>query len=181
MTDKSKKTVILGVTGGIAAYKSPTVCRSLAAAGCDVRVVMTRNACKIISPHALAAVSGNPVSTNLFPRGEAGMRHISLSKDCDLLLVAPATANIIGKFAHGIADDLLSTVFISTDSPKVIAPAMNFVMYANPIVQRNIALLKEIGVVVIEPEEGPMADGREGLGRMPAPEKIAEVALKIMA
>lgn len=168
------KNIVLAVTGGIAAYKSAILVRRLKDYGFDVRVVMTHGAQAFITPLTFQALSGNPVHTELLdPAAEAGMGHIELARWADLLLVAPASCDTLAKFAHGLADDLLSTVFLATKSPVWVAPAMNQQMWAAKATQRNLQTLVEDGVHVIMPDAGEQACGDVGLGRMPEPEEIA--------
>lgn len=162
-----EKKVLLGVTGSIAAYKSAEIVRRLIEEGVDVTVVMTESAARFITPLTLRTLSKNQVYCSLFQGMDSWeVKHVALAEECDLLLIAPATANIIGKLAHGLADDLLSTVAISVQSPIVIAPAMNDLMYENPVVRDNLKLLKKRGYKIIEPEEGKLADGKIGKGRL---------------
>ncbi|AMX20785.1 Coenzyme A biosynthesis bifunctional protein CoaBC [Acinetobacter pittii] len=168
------KNIVLAVTGGIAAYKSAILVRRLKDYGFDVRVVMTHGAQAFITPLTFQALSGNPVHTELLdPAAEAGMGHIELARWADLLLVAPASCDTLAKFANGLADDLLSTVFLATNSPVWVAPAMNQQMWAAKATQRNLQTLVEDGVHVIMPDAGEQACGDVGLGRMPEPEEIA--------
>ncbi|MDE4038346.1 bifunctional phosphopantothenoylcysteine decarboxylase/phosphopantothenate--cysteine ligase CoaBC [Acinetobacter pittii] len=168
------KNIVLAVTGGIAAYKSAILVRRLKDYGFDVRVVMTHGAQAFITPLTFQALSGNPVHTELLdPAAEAGMGHIELARWADLLLVAPASCDTLAKFANGLADDLLSTVFLATKSPVWVAPAMNQQMWAAKATQRNLQTLVEDGVHVIMPDAGEQACGDIGLGRMPEPEEIA--------
>ncbi len=170
----SHKNIVLAVTGGIAAYKSAILVRRLKDYGFDVRVVMTHGAQAFITPLTFQALSGNPVHTELLdPAAEAGMGHIELARWADLLLVAPASCDTLAKFANGLADDLLSTVFLATKSPVWVAPAMNQQMWAAKATQRNLQTLVEDGVHVIMPDAGEQACGDVGLGRMPEPEEIA--------
>ncbi|MEC6000251.1 bifunctional phosphopantothenoylcysteine decarboxylase/phosphopantothenate--cysteine ligase CoaBC [Acinetobacter pittii] len=168
------KNIVLAVTGGIAAYKSAILVRRLKDYGFDVRVVMTHGAQAFITPLTFQALSGNPVHTELLdPAAEAGMGHIELARWADLLLVAPASCDTLAKFANGLADDLVSTVFLATKSPVWVAPAMNQQMWAAKATQRNLQTLVEDGVHVIMPDAGEQACGDVGLGRMPEPEEIA--------
>lgn len=170
----SNKNIILAVTGGIAAYKSAILVRRLKDYGFNVRVVMTEGALAFITPLTFQALSGNPVHTALLdPEAEAGMGHIELARWADLILVAPATCDSIAKFAAGLADDLLSTLYLATTAPVWIAPAMNQQMWAAKATQRNLNTLVEYGVHVIMPEAGSQACGDVGLGRMPEPEDLA--------
>ncbi len=168
------KNIILAVTGGIAAYKSAILVRRLKDAGFNVRVVMTDGAKAFITPLTFQALSGNPVHTDLLnPEAEAGMGHIELARWADLVLVAPASCDTLAKFAAGLADDLLSTLYLATKAPVWVAPAMNQQMWAAKATQRNLAMLIEDGVHVIMPDAGSQACGDVGLGRMPEPEDIA--------
>ena len=168
------KNIILAVTGGIAAYKSAILVRRLKDFGFDVRVVMTQGAQAFITPLTFQALSGNPVHTELLdPEAEAGMGHIELARWADLVLVAPASCDSIAKFANGLADDLLSTLYLATKAPVWIAPAMNQQMWAAKATQRNLQTLVEDGVHVIMPDAGEQACGDVGLGRMPEPEDLA--------
>lgn len=169
------KNIILGVTGGIAAYKACELVRLLVKSGASAHVVMTGGAAEFITPLTFQTLSKNPVHTDLFSlTQESPVVHISLADRADLLVVAPATANIIGKIANGIADDLLSTVVMAAKAPVLIAPAMNCNMYENPIVQGNINKLKEFGYHIIDSDAGELACGYEGKGRMAEPGDIFE-------
>jgi phosphopantothenoylcysteine decarboxylase/phosphopantothenate--cysteine ligase len=177
------KTIVLTVTGGIAAYKSAILVRELRALEAEVMVVMTRSAQELITPLTLETLSRNPVATDTFDRENRwDLEHIALADRADLLVVAPATANIIGKAACGIADDLASTSILTMLStvPVLMAPAMNNRMWENPIVQRNVATLKEYGVQFAGPAEGKLADGRMGIGRMAEVEEILKAVQKIL-
>ena len=168
------KNIILAVTGGIAAYKSAILVRRLKDYGFDVRLVMTQGAQAFITPLTFQALSGNPVHTELLdPEAEAGMGHIELARWADLILVAPASCDSIAKFANGLADDLLSTLYLATKAPVWVAPAMNQQMWAAKATQRNLQTLVEDGVHVIMPDAGEQACGDVGLGRMPEPEDLA--------
>lgn len=169
------KTIILGVTGGIAAYKAAELTRLLIRAGSNLHVIMTRGAAEFVTPLTFQTLSKNPVHTDIFSlTQEADVGHISLADRADLFVIAPATANIIGKTANGIADDLLSTTVMATKAPVLLAPAMNCNMYENPIVQENMEKLKKYGYHFIEPETGALACGYEGKGRMAEPADILE-------
>lgn len=171
---KGKK-ILLGISGGIAAYKCPDLVRQLIAQGAEVRVIMTPNASYFVTSGTLQTVSRNEVYTDLFsPVGQYSTEHISHADWGDIMLVAPATANIIGKFAAGIADDPLSTTFLAFNKPVFIAPAMNTNMYDHPIVQRNINLLNDYGFHFIEPATGQLACGVVGKGRMEEPANIVK-------
>ena len=168
------KNIILAVTGGIAAYKSAIIVRRLKDYGFNVRVVMTHGAQAFITPLTFQALSGNPVHTDLLdPEAEAGMGHIELARWADLVLVAPASCDTLAKFAHGLADDLLSTLYLATKAPIWVAPAMNQQMWAAKATQRNLQTLVEDGIHVIMPDAGSQACGDVGLGRMPEPEQLA--------
>ena len=169
-------TVLVGVTGGIAAYKSAEIVRSLVREGVDVHVVMTRNAQEFITPLTLQVLSGNPVWTETFHlTQEQEIGHISLVDRASLFLIAPATANVLGKVAAGIADDLLTTMICAaTRIPVVFAPSMNVNMYQNTITQDNVKKLRRLGYSFIDPEEGDLACGYRGVGRLADPEDIVE-------
>ncbi len=159
--------IILGVTGSIAAYKAAALCSRLCRLGAEVRVIMTQAAQEFIGAHTFQSLSHNQVVTELFIREEEYKpRHVALARWTDLLVVAPATLNIIGKLASGIADDVLSCTTFACDCPVVIAPAMNNKMYAHPVCQANIKALKELGYHFVGPVEGRLADGTVGMGRL---------------
>lgn len=168
--------VLLGVTGGIAAYKAPALVRALRAEGATVRVVMTRAAAEFVTPMSLQVVSGAAVGTDLFdPAYEAEIGHIELARWADVVLVAPATANVIAQLAHGMASDLLTTVLLATTAPVVLAPAMNTQMLRHPAVAANLRRLRdEFGVTVVEPDAGDLACGEQGPGRMPDPPELVD-------
>ncbi|MWN90186.1 bifunctional phosphopantothenoylcysteine decarboxylase/phosphopantothenate--cysteine ligase CoaBC [Gilliamella sp. Pra-s65] len=169
------KRILLGITGGIAAYKCPDLVRHLKKCGAQVRVVLTDSASHFVTKMTLQAVSGNSVSSDLFdPSAELSMSHIELAKWADLVLIAPATANIIAKIANGIADDLLSTVCLATPSPVVIAPAMNQQMYKAAATQHNLSVLASRNTLILGPDSGFQACGDIGPGRMLEPETIVE-------
>ena len=169
------KTIVVGVSGGIAAYKAAELVRILVTRGARVRVMMTRNAAEFITPLTLQTLSSNPVATDTFSlTQESEIGHIRLADTADAIVIAPATANVIAKAAAGIADDLLTTVLIAARCPIAFAPAMNVHMYAHPTVAENLARLKVRGVTIIEPEEGALACGYEGKGRLCDPMAIAE-------
>jgi len=175
LKDKPKTNILLGVTGGIAAYKSADLVRRLKDFDFDVRVVMTQSAQEFITPMTMQAVSGHAVHAELFDcESEAAMGHIELAKWADLVLIAPATANCIAKLAHGFADDLLTTIVLATGAPLIIAPAMNQQMWANQAVKDNIDRLKVLGIEILEPASGVQACGDVGQGRMQEPLQIAE-------
>ena len=171
------KTVVLGVSGGIAAYKAAALCSKLTQAGADVQVIMTENATEFVTPLSFMTLSRNPVVTGLFNIPEWRPEHVALADRADIAVIAPATANIIGKIANGIGDDALSTFMLTFYSKVFIAPAMNPRMYNNPAVQENIAKLKGRGFQFIGPEAGHVACGAAGMGRMCEPDKIMEILL----
>jgi phosphopantothenoylcysteine decarboxylase/phosphopantothenate--cysteine ligase len=174
MSDQTKKRVLLGVSGGIAAYKSPDLVRRLRERGHDVRVVMTRGAANFITPLSLQAVSGQPVHTTLLDeQAEAAMGHIELARWADVVLVAPATADVIARLAHGLADDLLTTLCLATDAPIVLAPAMNGRMWAAAATRANVETLQSRGVRMLGPGSGDQACGEVGEGRMLEPAELA--------
>jgi len=169
------KKILLGITGGIAAYKAAELTRELVRRGATVKVIMTENAAEFITPLTLQTLSGNPVYTDTFSlTGDWQIGHISLVDEADVLVVAPATANIIGKIASGIADDLLSTTVMASVKPVLLCPSMNTNMYRNGIVQENMEKLKRAGCHIMVPEEGQLACGTEGAGRLPDPADIAD-------
>ena len=177
----SEKKVALGVSGGIAAYKAVEVLRGLQQAGCTVRVGMTRRACEFIQPLTFRALSGSHVIVDDYaPDNPDPIAHITFSQTVDLFLIAPATANIIGKLANGIADDFLTSTYLASTSPILIAPAMNTSMWHHPATQRNLRQLRSDGVHVIEPDDGEMACGTIGPGRLSEPERIVAAALEIL-
>lgn len=174
----SGKTVVVGVTGGIAAYKSVILVSELKKQGANVHVVMTKNATEFVTPLTFETRSGNRCISDMFERNfEFDVKHISLAKAADLIIVAPATANFIAKAAHGIADDMLTTVVLAAKCPKLVAPAMNTAMYENPATQDNLKKIQEYGYTVIEPNEGLLACGDEGKGKMPEPSELLEHVL----
>ena len=173
-----EKNIILGVCGGIAAYKSLELLRLLKKEGANVRVIMTKNAQWFVGPLSFEALSGSPVCTNLFEKNEdAAIRHISWAETADAVIIAPATANIIGKLANGLADDALSTFMMAVTCPVLLCPSMNTHMYESKAVQRNIARLKDDGYTVAQPESGELACGTTGPGRLPEPATILESIL----
>jgi len=164
--------VVVGLTGGIAAYKTPFLIRLLKKENAEVRAVMTEAATRFITPLTIETVSQNPVGVRMFPDRYAGPHHIELADWPDLLVIAPATANFIGKVASGVGDDLLTTVICATTKPVMIAPAMNSNMYLNPITQKNIEYLKSLKYMIFQPGEGELACDTIGPGRMPEPDEI---------
>lgn len=183
MTDlTTSPKILLGITGGIAAYKSAVLARLLIKAGCEVRVMMTAAACEFITPMTLQALTGHAVHTELLDEtAELGMGHIELAKWADVVVIAPASANTIGKLANGLADNLLTTVCLATDAPILIAPAMNQQMWANAIVQDNLIKLTRFGYELITPDSGEQACGDVGMGRLPEPEVLCETILAFVA
>lgn len=172
--------VILGVTGCIGAYKSAVILRLLQKGGFEVFPVMTQSAQRFITPLTLEKLSGHPVVGNLFADHTVQIEHIALARRSDLLLVAPATANILGKFAQGIADDFLSTLYLSTTTPVVVAPAMNVEMWHHQAIEDNVRILKERGVVFVEPGSGYLACGEVGEGRLAEPELVLEAVFNAL-
>ncbi len=173
--------LVLGVTGGIACYKAVELVRLLVKDGFVVQVIMTRGAMEFVTPLTFQTLSGMPVATETFNlTQESEIGHINLADSADLFVIAPATANVIGKIAAGIADDLLTTVLMATKAPVLIAPAMNIHMYENPILQENVRKLRRLGYHFIEPAEGYLACGYEGKGRLPEPEKILEETRRLL-
>ncbi len=173
--------VVLGVTGCIGAYKACEVLRELQRRGAEVRVVMTAAATRFVAPMTFEALSRHPVFHDQWAPGANGdIRHVSIADEADLLLVAPATANILGKFARGIADDALSTLYLATRAPVLVAPAMNVNMYDHPAVQENLATLRARGVGVVEPGSGYLACGWLGKGRLAEPEEIVDAAMAVL-
>jgi len=178
MKQINSKRIVLGITGGIAAYKAAELTRLLMKQGVDVQVVMSDSACHFITPTTMQALSGKPVLISQWDESNNGMAHINLSREASAIVVAPATADFIAKLAHGLADDLLSTLCLARNCPLLIAPAMNRQMWESAATQRNIAQLKADGVIVLGPESGLQACGEEGLGRMLEAEQLV---LSVMA
>ncbi len=175
MPTLSEKTVVVGLSGGIACYKGAELVRALVKENARVRVIMTRGAQQFITPLTLQTLSAHPVGTDTFDlTQESEIGHIKLADSADALLIAPATANVIAKLAHGIADDLLSTVALATRAPIVVAPAMNVNMFRNPTVQANLARLRELGMRIVDPDEGFLACGYEGPGRLASEAALLE-------
>jgi phosphopantothenoylcysteine decarboxylase/phosphopantothenate--cysteine ligase len=176
MASLTNKRILLGITGGIAAYKSADLARRLRDAGAEVRVVMTQAATGFITPLTMQAVSGHPVQQTLLDETtENGIDHIELARWADLVLVAPASANFLAKLNQGRADDLLSTVCLATDAPLAVAPAMNQQMWLNPATQRNVFGLKQLGIKLFGPGSGDQACGETGPGRMLEPEELVDL------
>jgi phosphopantothenoylcysteine decarboxylase / phosphopantothenate---cysteine ligase len=171
----------LGVTGGIAAYKAIEVLRGLQQSGCEVRVAMTKHACEFVQPLTFRALSGSYVVVNDYSSDNPDpIAHITFSQTIDLLVIAPATANTLAKFANGVADDFISSTYLACTAPVLLAPAMNSMMWRHPATQRNLQRLREDGVHIIEPDEGEMACGTFGPGRLSEPERIVAAALEIL-
>lgn len=167
------KKILLIVGGGIAAYKACELVRLIRKAGMSVRCVVTEGAAHFVTPMTFAALSEQQVHTSLWDlKDEAEMGHIQLSRDADLVVVCPATADLMAKMAAGIADDLATTLLLATDKPVLAAPAMNVRMWLHPATRRNVETLRGDGITVLEPDEGPMACGEYGPGRLPEPERI---------
>lgn len=167
--------IVIGITGGIAAYKACGIVNFFKKEGAKVDVIMTKNACEFITPLTLETLSGNKVVIDMFQSPDyREVKHISLAKKADLFLIIPATANIIGKVANGIADDMLSTTIMATNAPVIFVPAMNDAMYKNRIVQSNMEKLKSYGYKFIEPAIGHLACGYDGQGKLPKGEDIIE-------
>jgi phosphopantothenoylcysteine decarboxylase/phosphopantothenate--cysteine ligase len=178
----SKKNIALGVCGGIAAYKAVEVLRGLQRAGCTVRVAMTKRACEFVQPLTFRALSGSHVVVDDYaPDNPDPIAHITFSQTTDLLIVAPATANMIAKFANGVADDFLSSTYLACTAPVLIAPAMNTTMLEHPATQRNLQQLRADGVHIVEPDAGEMACGTIGPGRLSEPDQIVAAALEILS
>src|SRR5205085_8369114 len=175
------KRVALGVTGGIAAYKAAEILRGLQRAGCIVRVAMTEHATRLIAPLTFRALSGAHVVVDDYaPDNPDPIAHITFSQSVDLFLIAPATANIIAKFANGIADDFLSSTYLASTAPVILAPAMNTTLWQHPATRRNLEILRADGVHIIEPDSGEMACGTFGPGRLSEPEIIVSAALSLL-
>ena len=172
------KKIVLGVTGGIAAYKAVEIASRLRKAGAEVHVVMTREATEFVTELTFREITGQPVTVDMWAKvTNFNVEHIALANLADIMLIAPATANIIAKTAAGIADDMLTTTLLATKAPIIMAPAMNTNMYENPVTQKNIAELKSRGVQIIEPASGHLACGVEGKGRLPEPAEIVQFVL----
>lgn len=178
----NNKTILLGVTGGIAAYKSASLASLLVKSGAEVRVIMTEHAANFINPITFESLTGHKCITDTFDRNfEFKVEHVALAKKADLIIVAPATANVIAKLAHGLADDMLTTTILASKAPKLIAPAMNTGMYENPVTQDNLTLLKQYGMEIISPANGRLACGDVGAGKMAEPEVLYEHILRVCA
>jgi len=176
------KTVVIGVSGGIAVYKTLDVISRLRKLGVNVKVIMTKSATEFVTPLSFQSLSQNYVVCDMFEEPKTwDVEHISLAKAADVFLIAPATANVIGKIANGIADDMLTTTVMATKGKVLIAPAMNTNMYENPIVQRNISILKDLGYSFVDPESGRLACGDTGKGKLASPETIVEEVVKLLS
>lgn len=175
------KVILVGVTGGIAAYKAAGLCSALVKQGATVHVIMTESATKFVTPLTFQSLVKTPVVTDIFTEPDpAEISHIALADKADLVVVAPATANILAKAAYGLADDMLSTTILATRAPVLFAPAMNVNMYNNPVVQENLTRLRSRGHLIAEPGEGPLACGYTGKGRLPEPEELMEVIRAVL-
>ncbi|MBQ3299800.1 MAG: bifunctional phosphopantothenoylcysteine decarboxylase/phosphopantothenate--cysteine ligase CoaBC [Ruminococcus sp.] len=176
------KTVVLGVTGSIAAYKIANLASSLVKLHADVHVIMTKNATNFINPIAFETLTKNKCMTDTFDRSFMyNVAHVSIADKADVMLAAPASANIIAKMAHGIADDMLSTTYLAMKCPVIVSPAMNVNMFTNPVVQRNIKTLEDFGVTVIPPDNGYLACGYTGAGKMPSEQVLLDYILRVIA
>ena len=176
------KTIVLGVTGGIACFKAAALASMLKKQHADVQVIMTENATKFVTPITFEQLTGNKALVDTFDRNFVhSVEHISVAQRADFVLVAPATANVIAKLAHGLADDMLTTTVLACSCPKAVAPAMNTGMYENPVTQDNIEILRKYGWEIVEPASGRLACGTSGKGRLPEPEELLEVCLHAAA
>lgn len=176
------KTVVLGVTGGIAAYKMPNLASALVKLGCNVQVLMTQNATQFITAVTFETLTGNKALVDTFDRNFSfQVEHIAVADQADLVMIAPATANVIAKLAHGLADDMLTTTVLACNCPKIVAPAMNTKMYENPVTQDNLNTLRRYGWEVVEPASGYLACGAVGKGKLPEPEALLQVILHYLA
>lgn len=177
----NRSVILLGVTGGIAAFKAAALTSMLTRAGMEVRVVMTKNAAELVTPRTFQALSKNPVYTDMFSGGSSAHPHIDLARQCNLMCVAPATANFLAKAANGIADDLLSTTVLAFSGPIILAPAMNEIMWLKPAVKRNVKTLNKDGFLFVGPETGRLSCGDSGIGRMAEPEQILQKIQDVLA
>lgn len=176
------KTVVLGVTGGIAAYKMPNLASALVKLGCNVQVLMTQNATQFITTVTFETLTGNKALVDTFDRNFSfQVEHIAVADQADLVMIAPATANVIAKLAHGLADDMLTTTVLACNCPKIVVPAMNTKMYENPVTQDNLNILRRYGWEVVEPASGYLACGAVGKGKLPEPEALLQVILHYLA
>lgn len=173
--------MILAIGGGVAAYKSAALCSQLVQRGVAVRVALTAAAAEFVGPSTFAALSGHPVADDTFAPGRWPLgAHIELAKAASLMIVAPATANLLGQFAHGLASDLVSTLYLQVHCPVLVAPAMSNAMWAKPAVQRNVETLRGDGCQFMGPEQGWLSCRQQGAGRMSEPEQIREVAMRLV-
>lgn len=172
MSKLEKTKVLQGVTGGIAAFKAAALTSRLRQAGAEVRVILTTNAQRFVTSLTFEALSGNPVCSNMWQIAQQHVEHVALADWAQVVVVAPATANLLAKVAHGLCDDLLSTTLCATTAPVLFAPAMTTNMWRNPITQRNVAFLREAGYRFVDPAEGWLACDKTGPGRMAEPEEI---------
>lgn len=176
------KTVVLGITGGIAAYKMPNLASALVKLGCNVQVLMTQNATQFITAVTFETLTGNKALVDTFDRNFSfQVEHIAVADQADLVMIAPATANVIAKLAHGLADDMLTTTVLACNCPKIVVPAMNTKMYENPVTQDNLNILRRYGWEVVEPASGYLACGAVGKGKLPEPEALLQVILHYLA
>ena len=176
------RTVVLGVTGGIAAYKMPNLASALVKLGCNVQVLMTQNATQFITAVTFETLTGNKALVDTFDRNFSfQVEHIAVADQADLVMIAPATANVIAKLAHGLADDMLTTTVLACNCPKIVVPAMNTKMYENPVTQDNLNTLRRYGWEVVEPASGYLACGAVGKGKLPEPEVLLQVILHDLA
>lgn len=176
------KTVVLGITGGIAAYKMPNLASALVKLGCNVQVLMTQNATQFITAVTFETLTGNKALVDTFDRNFSfQVEHIAVADRADLVMIAPATANVIAKLAHGLADDMLTTTVLACNCPKIVVPAMNTKMYENPVTQDNLNILRHYGWEVVEPASGYLACGAVGKGKLPEPEALLQVILHYLA
>ena len=176
------KTVVLGVTGGIAAYKMPNLASTLVKLGCNVQVLMTQNATQFITAVTFETLTGNKALVDTFDRNFSfQVEHIAVADQADLVMIAPATANVIAKLAHGLADDMLTTTVLACNCPKIVVPAMNTKMYENPVTQDNLNILRRYGWEVVEPASGYLACGAVCKGKLPEPEALLQVILQYLA
>ncbi len=175
------KTIVLGITGGIAAYKAAELASKLTQAGAKVEVIMTESATKFITPLTFRSLTNRPVVTDMFElASEFSIEHVALAEAADIVVIAPATANIIAKLATGIADDALSCTVLATEAPVVVAPAMNVNMFQNSITQENLTKLRDRGFTIVDPEYGRLASGKMGLGRLADVEKIIGTVKQVL-
>jgi phosphopantothenoylcysteine decarboxylase/phosphopantothenate--cysteine ligase len=175
------KRILLGVTGGIAAYKAAELARRFICAGARVKVVMTAAAREFVAPLTFQALTGEKVATTMFGPEAEPLEHVSLGQEVDAIVIAPATANLIGKLAMGIGDDLLTTILLAATRPVLLCPAMNVEMWRNPVVRENLDRLRDRGLQVLDPATGELACGAVGLGRLPEPELIVEAAARLVS